>query len=188
MPAVVHEVVMLLSKINREYTVPKMFKVENEANRKDVVRQFCTEQLNLRDPVFFSPTYKPVSGATSNNCHVNVLREGLSLSGNKSEPQHCWMISVSPDFDRLRTTDQVSATFHSVLRKLDGTFREATPLRWPADYYILEERFIHEKTVKDLQRREDAWMKDRSVDVAYKNYGEVCAAGPCIFAVQGVEL
>ena len=144
MPAIVCEVVELMSKINEEYILPQLYRATKiRGPRKiDVVRQFCKEQLNLENPVFFRPKYSPLPGATVDNCHSNVLRgDGI--------PQHCWMIVLSPYYEMFRDTENVQATFHSVLRRTDGTYQEATPLENPVHFYVLEERFDHEWEKKE---------------------------------------
>jgi hypothetical protein len=192
MPSIMQEVIAIRAKVDKSYVLPKLYlallegiksEKKNE-QRKQVIRQFCKKELGLDSPVFFTPKYTPLPGLEKNRCHPNVAGSMIP----RTAPQHCWKICLAPIFDMTPIPEAVGAVFHSVLRHDDGSFLEITPQPQKVDFYIVEDRFIFERTLRDQARRIDAWRKDKSVEISYKNYGTHAEPGPCIFEVQKIKL
>ena len=192
MPAIMQEVVAIRAKVDKSYVLPKLYlallegiksEKKNE-QRKQVIRQFCKKELGLDSPVFFTPKYTPLPGMEKDRCHPNVAVSMMP----RTAPQHCWKISLAPIFDMTPVPEAMVAIFHSVLRHDDGTFLEITPQPNKVDFYIVEDRFNFERTIRDQQRRVDAWKEGDSNTIAYKNYGQFAEPGPCIFEVQKIKL
>ena len=182
MPAIVEQVVKIRCHLDATYRPPKLYcslleqvKAANEEEqKKEVIRAFCKKELGLSNPVFFTPKHAPQPDCEKNRCHTNVVASMM----RKTAPQHCWKISLSPTFNFTPIPEAVMAIFHSVLRHDNGTFLEITPQEESVDFYVLEERFIFERTIRDLCQRTEAWRKNKDVELAYKNYGKFCEPGP----------
>jgi hypothetical protein len=188
MPAIMQEVIAIRAKVDKSYVLPQLYLALLEGNkneqRKHVIHQFCKKELGLSNPVFFTPKYTPLPGLEKNRCHPNVAGSMVP----RTAPQHCWKICLAPIFDMTPIPEAVGAVFHSVLRHDDGSFLEITPQPQKVDFYIVEDRFIFERTLRDQARRIDAWREDASVEISYKNYGTHADPGPCIFEVQKIKL